>query len=406
MKRVFCLFILVVPLLLLGCTQRGFETKGGWSGPAVMEDNVYVASQEGRLWALNKLAGTNIWNRSFPSQEQDPLGGVLYGAPAVDNDRVYFATWSSEEEEVGLVYAVGIIDGLPAWEEPFLVDGHVVGGPVLVGREQCVTADRGSVEGDVLLFGSTGGSVYALCAVDGSLSWKVETEGEIWASPVVEEGTVYVGSQNKDLYAISLDTGAQRWKPFKSGGAIVGKAAISDGKVFFGALDGKFYALNARSGTPVWREPFDGGRWFWAGAVADDERVYAVDTDGVIYGLGMDTGFTQWQAELGEMVISTPLLAGQEGNERLVVATKSGRISVRQADRGAEEWVLELTGPDGDPVKVKSSLGGEGGLVVVSTMDPWTVQALDLDSKKINWCVYLDDENSTLIKSQGGCSGM
>ena len=140
--------------------------------------------------------------------------------------------------------------------------------------------------------------------------------------------------------------------------------------------------------------------------MADDERVYAVDTAGMIYGLGMDTGFAQWQAELGEMVISTPLLAGQEGNERLVVATKSGRISVRQADRGAEEWVLELTGPDGNPVKVKSALGGEGGLVVVSTMDPWTVQALDLDSKKINWCVYLDDENSTLIKSQGGCSGM
>ena len=414
-------------LFLVGCTGQGrFSIKGGWSGPAVFGDTVYVGSQDGRIRALDALTGASVWRNSFPAEDKDALGPVLYGTPAVDEERVYFGTYN------GRVFALDAATGEPAWTWPSQasvngqtigINGHIIGGPTLAGREQCINTTGALVPGDVLLVGSTEGIVYALCAGDGSLAWRfpglaqtgaLAGVGEVWASPTVDGDTVYVGSLDHRLYAVNLDRGNQQWS-FKAGGAIVAQPVVADGKVFFGALDGNFYAVDARGGAPAWVEPFKGDNWFWAGAVTDGERVYAVDTGGTIYGLDVDTGFLHWEGDAGGMVISAPVLVEFGGEQRLVVVSKDGRISVRKIsvltlDSNQEDWVPEITGPEGDSlkVKVKAPLGRMSpelieamreesqeapelqtrlrrweSTVFVNTMDPWSVQVLSLENSKV-----------------------
>ena len=399
MKLGLFALILTAAIFAAGCTGPRFSTRGGWSGPVVVDNVAYMGTQEGRVLAVDLQGGINKW--SFPDlrTEEEPLGRVLYGTPVVDVDkgldegaegeavsakekRVYFGTYDS------LVYALNAEDGREAWEKgPTLIDGHIIGGVTLAGRDQCVGDQRG-LEGDVLLVGSTGGFVYALCTNDGSVSWRfppVDSVGEVWSSPTVEGDTVYFGDLDHRLYAVSLDKGIPLWaQPFEAGGAIVASPLVVDGKVYFGALDQKFYAVDARSGTTAWSRPFKAGSWFWAGAVTDGKRIYAADAGGKLYGLDKSTGLKQWEADVGGMVISTPVLAELGGETRLIIATKEGRMSVRRTDRDQEEWGPVLTNAEGHALKVKAPLGLWESTVLVNTMDPWTVQALNLSDGKVS----------------------
>ena len=386
MKVALFALTVMASLLLVGCAGARFTTKGGWSGPVVYKSEegqsiVYVGSQEGRVLALDSL-GNLLWSFPDVTIDESPLGRVLYGAPAVDGERLYFGTYSGE------LYALDAKTGERATEwsiNPIVIDdAHIIGGPTLAGQEQCFGQARGAVEGDVLVMGSSSGSVYAFCAADGSSAWTIpaETKGEVWGSPTVSDGTVYVGSQDGHLYAISLDRGTSLWpQAFKAGGAIVAQPLVVDSKVFFGALDGKLYALDAAGGTPVWREPFDGGNWFWAGVISDGVSLYGVTVKGKVVALDPDTGGKRWETNLNAMVISTPVLVQKQGEMRLMVATKESEIAVLRTETGQEDGGrIPISDAENRQVKLKAALGVSESTVYINTMDPWTTQAVNLNT--------------------------
>src|ERR1700710_2836378 len=59
----------------------------------------------------------------------------------------------------------------------------------------------------------------------GGMKWKLKTAGKIFSSPVVYRNTVYVGSEDNNLYAINKTTGKVLWK-FKTGGAVHSTVAV------------------------------------------------------------------------------------------------------------------------------------------------------------------------------------
>ena len=198
----------------------------------------------------------------------------------------------------------------------------------------------------------------------------------------MSEGTVYVGSQDGHLYAISLERGTSVWaQAFKAGGAIVAQPLVADGKVFFGALDGRLYALDAASGTPAWRQPFDGGNWFWAGVISDGEKLYAVTVKGKVVALDGDTGVKRWETNLNAMVISSPVLVQKQGGVRLMVATKEGEIAILRTEAGEEDGGrIPISDAENRQVKLKAPLSVSESMVYINTMDPWTTQAVDLNT--------------------------
>ena len=385
MKLALFALAVMASLLLVGCAGARFTTRGGWSGPVVYESEegqstVYVGSQKGRVVALDSL-GNLLWSFPDVTIDEAPLGSVLYGAPTVDSERVYFGTYSGE------LYALDAKTGerAPEWSiNPLSIgeDAHIIGSPTLAGQEQCFGQARGAVEGDVLLFGAADNKVYAVCAADGSLAWRADTQGEVWGSPAVSDDTVYVGSQDGHMYSISLARGTSQWtQAFKAGGAIVAQPLVADTKVFFGALDGKLYALDAAGGAPVWREPFDGGNWFWAGVITDGESLYAVTVKGKVVALDPDTGGKRWETNLNAMVISTPVLVQKQGEMRLMVATKEGEIAVLRPETGQEDGGRIPIGDAANrQVKLKAPLSVSGSTVYINTMDPWTTQAVNLNT--------------------------
>jgi len=85
------------------------------------------------------------------------------------------------------------------------------------------------------------------------LKWKFKTGGLVRSSPVIVDGTVYIGSDDKNFYALDLASGKEKWK-FSAGAPVRSSPAVCSGKVFFINAKGVF-ALNAETGEKVWSMP-------------------------------------------------------------------------------------------------------------------------------------------------------
>ena len=80
------------------------------------------------------------------------------------------------------------------------------------------------------------------------LLWEFETGDYVFSSPAIgADGTVYVGSVDKKIYALDGNTGAKKWE-FETGGKVESAPTIGvDGTVYIGSFDGKVYAIKTNS---------------------------------------------------------------------------------------------------------------------------------------------------------------
>jgi hypothetical protein len=85
-------------------------------------------------------------------------------------------------------------------------------------------------------------------ATAGVKLWEFETGPIVHSSPAIgSDGTVYVGSDDKKLYAINGKSGVKLWE-FETGSYVYSSPAIgSDGTVYVGSNDNKLYAIKSDS---------------------------------------------------------------------------------------------------------------------------------------------------------------
>jgi serine/threonine protein kinase len=78
--------------------------------------------------------------------------------------------------------------------------------------------------------------------------WAFSTSDEVSSSPVVANGVVYVGSDDKYVYAIDAATGLAKWT-FRTEGKVTTAPVAVDGVLYVGSGDGSVYALDAATGA-------------------------------------------------------------------------------------------------------------------------------------------------------------
>lgn len=83
--------------------------------------------------------------------------------------------------------------------------------------------------------------------------WTYQTNGNIYSSPTISDGQVYIGSCDGKLYCLNAETGDWIWdySTFQAR-AIFATPAIGADSVYFGTLNNQFYALERDSGDKSW----------------------------------------------------------------------------------------------------------------------------------------------------------
>ncbi len=128
-----------------------------------------------------------------------------------------------------------------------------------------------------------------------SLKWRFETKGPIYSSPAVFEGKVFVGSHDKNLYAIDAETGKPAWS-FATDGEVLSSPAVEAGKVYFGSKDGFVYAVEAATGKLAWKHQTDGK--ILTSPLVSEGLAFIASNDLYLYALSASDGKRVWRMKL------------------------------------------------------------------------------------------------------------
>ena len=95
------------------------------------------------------------------------------------------------------------------------------------------------------------GSSTTVAADPGDQRWRFETDDVVGSSPTVVDGTVFVGSYDNNVYALSATDGIEQWQPFVIGNRIPSSPSVVNNTLVIG--NGiSVYGHDARSGTEQW----------------------------------------------------------------------------------------------------------------------------------------------------------
>jgi eukaryotic-like serine/threonine-protein kinase len=174
----------------------------------------------------------------------------------------------------------------------------------------------------------------------------------VHTSPALYRGNAYIGSWDRNLYALDASTGVEKWK-FATGRdtayhlleGIQSSVTTSDGRIYFGSRDGYFYALDAETGKMVWKYAANNS-WILTTAAVRQDTIYLGTSDSYrMIALSAATGKELYHVEASGYVYSSPSLAGHTayfgdftGRLLAVDLTAGGRITDRFSTPGRKKF--------------------------------------------------------------------
>ncbi|MCC9605254.1 PQQ-binding-like beta-propeller repeat protein [Blastopirellula sp. JC732] len=314
--------------------------KGAFEGtPAVVDGVVYIGDLDGAVYALSLADGKELWKKSIDTG--------FYGSPAYRDGKVYLGDMD------GLVYCLDAKTGDILWkfetgaeingsvnfyQDKLLIgsqdaslycltaaDGQLVWKYEIADQIRCmptivenrgfvagcdaklhiVDLDKGTsatdvpidaptgstpaVHGDLVVFGTEGGTLYGIDWKQAQVRWTYEDERgrqAFRASAAVTDKQVIIGGRNKRIAAVDMTNGKQLWT-FPSRGRIDSSPVIAGDKVYFGSADGKVYGLKISDGSEAWS--YEAGGGFTGGPAISDDKLLIASDDGVVYCFGTKT---------------------------------------------------------------------------------------------------------------------
>ncbi len=195
-----------------------------------------------------------------------------------------------------------------------------------------------------------------------SVKWKFKTDGRVFSSPIAWNQTVYVGSDDGNLYALNMRNGSLAWK-FSTGDRIRSTPAFYNNTIFFLSYDGIFYAVDAPTGAPKWSFKTAGEQQYKAPGIhgllpadqiiSDDWDIYQSSPaianghiyfgsgDGNVYALDAMTGNELWRFKTGDVVHSSPAV----NDGMIFIGSWDRNMYALDASSGKEIWRF-TTGSD------------------------------------------------------------
>ncbi|MDP2776155.1 MAG: protein kinase, partial [Anaerolineales bacterium] len=81
--------------------------------------------------------------------------------------------------------------------------------------------------------------------------WSFKCEDEIRGTPLMHQGSLFIGCYDNNLYALDAADGRFKWK-YPADGGIVSRPLVYDDNVFFCSEDQRLHVVSAHTGKVVW----------------------------------------------------------------------------------------------------------------------------------------------------------
>lgn len=263
-------------------------------------------------------------------------------------------------------------------------------------------ANGAVVQGDRAYVGSDDGNVYAVTLASGKLIWKQTLKGKVWAHPVPLGQLVIVADGFGYVRGLAATDGAEKWSTQLTGGVRSGTA--TDGKLVYVVSQGGDAAAIAPDGKVRWKRRVSRPAWDhkgpdvpiegYAAPVISDRNLivpFARDTyyedEPAFVALDLASGRDVWRAKG----------AGQWGNVRSTPARSGGQLVYSEPYSGDVVGLAEASGRVSWRVTVGpcyfpqyASPAAAEGVVYVPRFDG-ALYAVEGASGRTLWSYYLGD---------------
>lgn len=189
-----------------------------------------------------------------------------------------------------------------------------------------------------------GGTLVSLEATNGQLYWRAELGGELSASPVANEDTVFVASEidrprgeassssgRGTVRALGREGGITHWMQTLAV-PLRGALTLNGDKVFGGGDDGRLYAFDKETGKILWTVVTTGR--FNGQAVVDDSKLYVGSEDGTLFAVEENSGRVVWRHRT-RGAVRGPVAVG---NGLVYFGSGDGHVYAVRADNGRRLW--------------------------------------------------------------------
>ena len=224
-----------------------------------------------------------------------------------------------------------------------------------------------------------------------NIKWSIPISSPSWGAPsptIDTDGTIYVGSDNKNLYAINPD-GTIKWK-YKTDHVIISSAAVGkDHTIYFGSNDGYLYALN-QDGSLKWKYLAEGG--IASSPLINGDTIYVGSMDGHLYAINED-GNLKWRFQTDRSIWKSSPAIDSDGIIYIGIYTEiyNGYLYAICPD-GSLKWNYEV----GNYVANSPSIGKDGTIYVYSNY----LHAVNPDGS-FRWKVYMGSGCTPAIGNDG-----
>ena len=340
---------------------------GYWvSGSATAYDMVYELNKDGNLYALDVNSGQLVWKYEGPGYFFWP------GWPVVADGKVYATTGQrvsydpytleySKSEFVCLdAFTGALVWKLPIETHPPRDSIAIAYGNLYIipGFIKEMTMDQYETLNEVWAIGSASWPMWRNDSANSgagqsgptqlNLRWKFTTGAGVGSTPVIVDGRVYAGSQDRNIYCTDARDGRLLWK-FTTGARIKSSVTVAGGKVYIGPDDGNVYCLDTKNGSILWitetggyiEAAFKAVTGIRSSPIVVDDKVYVGSLDTNLYCLNADSGDIVWQFRTEGYITSSPAVS-----DGVVYVTSkepsSGSLYKIDATKGTQIWKCDI----------------------------------------------------------------
>ena len=286
--------------------------------------------------SMGQLAlGSNLANLfSVQAGHGSSIAMRLSAAPIVANGRVYTI------DSLGAVRSFDASTGALMWASQT---------PNVKGNESSlfgggIAYDQGKI------FATNGlGFVAALDERTGGILWQVRPGGPLRGSPTVAYGSVYVMSQDNQIYSLKESDGTTNWSAAAAleiaGVFGAGSPAAGQGTVVAGFSSGELNAYRYENGRQVWQDALQRTSIQTsvsslsdvdADPIIDNGQVFALGQGGRMVALEINSGQRQWEINIAGT--ATPWVAG----DWIYAITDTAKLLCIYRQNGHIRWISQL----------------------------------------------------------------
>jgi outer membrane protein assembly factor BamB len=168
--------------------------------------------------------------------------------------------------------------------------------------------------------------------------WSHDSQSSYLKSTAAIVGdTVYIGTDEEQLIALDLKTGARRWT-YEASDIVEAAPGVKDGRVYVGDLYGVFHCVDARTGELVWKYETD--MKIISSANFHGNNVLVGSWDYHLYCFDRRSGDLKWKFENPAQVNCSPCVVGDVA----AISGCDGALHLIDLETGEEQASIMLAG--------------------------------------------------------------